>query len=115
MADTVIEILKRAKIPHTTEEEMQVAIFTLLTTHKIEFTREYSLSKRDRVDFLTGDGIAIECKTKGQPLTIHRQLERYAESDMVKAIVLFSSKFMNVKPTINGKPAMVIHAGKSWL
>lgn len=108
------KILRSSKIKHSTESEMQDDIERLLSKSGIEYQREFRFSPKDRVDFLV-EGIAIECKTAGNPMRVHRQIERYAKYDEVKSIILITSKFMKVKPEINGKPASVIHAGAAWI
>lgn len=109
----IIELIKSVKLQHSTEFLMQGDLYELFHSLGIPFEKEYQLSKTSTVDLFI-NGVAIECKVKGQPIQIHRQLERYALHDEVKAIILVTAKFMNVKPIINGKPAFCIHIGKSW-
>lgn len=90
------------------------------------FEREYRLGPKDVVDFfVTGKpqldgsvatgGVAIECKVKGQPLAIVRQLERYAKHDVVECIVLYTARHMQAPEHLNGKPVVTIKAGGAWL
>lgn len=110
----IVAILSKARIPHSTEEEMQAALAAALEQQGIVFEKEKSLGSRCRVDFFV-DGIVIECKTRGNAIQIHRQLERYAALDTVNGVILYTSKFMKAKSEINGKPIAVIHAGIGWL
>lgn len=112
--EILVEIIKSVKLQHSTEFILHGQLYELFDSLSIPYSKEYHLSKTDIVDLFI-DGIAIECKTKGQPIQIHRQLERYALHDEVKAIVLVTAKYMRVKPTINGKPAFCINLGASWL
>lgn len=114
-AEELISKLKLYKIPYTSEAEMQEAVNQVLTELGISFQREFVLSPKDRVDFLTSEGIAIECKVQGQPLAIHRQIKRYCKFKEVNAIILFTAKHMGVFDEINGKPAYVVKSGLSWL
>ena len=107
-------MLLEARIPYSTEAEMQGAIETLLVQRGAEFHREFWLSKKDRVDFMIG-GIAVECKVKGNAMAIYRQVQRYANYECVTGIVLFTSFHMALPPLINNKYAMVIKPGKAWL
>lgn len=112
---TLIATLKMYKIPYSSEQEMQEALCLALEAEKIPFEREFRLSDKDRVDFLTKAGIAIECKVKGSALTIHRQIERYAKHDIVTGIILFTAYHMGSLETIEGKPVTVIKPGVAWL
>jgi len=110
----LFNLLKIARFPHSTEVEMQEAIAAFLKEKGFSFSKEHSFDAKNRVDFFI-DGIAVECKVGGQPVRIHRQLERYAKFPEVKGIILMTSKYMKVQEKINDKPAMVIHVGRSWL
>lgn len=112
--ETLIKILQSARIPYSTEVEMQNAIEELLKEKTIPYFREYSLSKRDRVDFMVG-GIAIECKVRGQPMAVYKQIERYTEHEEVEAVVVFTGRHMGLREHINGKPIYIISAGAAWL
>lgn len=113
-AEAIVELIKSVKLQHSTEFILHGQLYELFDSLKIPFQKEYKLSKSDIVDLFI-NGVAIECKTQGQPIQIHRQLERYANHDEVKAIILVSSKYMNVKKTIKGKPAFMVHLGAQWI
>ncbi len=113
-AEAIVELIKSVKLQHTTEYLLHGQLYELFDSLKIPFQKEYPLSKKDIVDLFV-NGVAIECKVQGQPLQIHKQLERYAMHDEVKAIILVSAKYMRVKNTINGKPAFMVHLGAGWL
>lgn len=110
----VWNLLRTARIPYSTEKEMQDAIEQFLTQHGVQFEREFAFSKKDRVDFLAGS-IAIECKVKGQPMAVYRQVERYCAYERVLAVILFTAFHMDLPHYINGKMALVIKPGKAWL
>lgn len=114
-AQVVLKLLHSAKIPYSTESEMQGAIEHFLTEEQVPFEREFRFTNKDIVDFFIDGSIAVECKTKGQAMAIYRQVQRYAVYEVVKAVVLFTSIHMNLPPTINDKPAFVIKAGRAWL
>jgi len=111
----VVALLMSGKIPYSTELDMQEGILRLLTKAGVAFEREKTLSAKDRVDFLVEGGVAVECKIKGQPMSVFRQLKRYAESPEVNVIVLFTGTHMGLPTQINGKPTFLIKAGTSWL
>ncbi len=109
------EIISSVKLQHSTEFILHGQLYELFDSLKIPYIKEHRLSAKDIVDLFVLDGIAIECKVKGQPIQIHRQLERYALHDEVKSIILVTAKYMRVKPVINGKPAFIINLGANWL
>ena len=90
----VAESIRKLKIPHNSEEEMQRALDSalpaMLPGSKIE--REYRLSKKSRLDFLITKGdekIIIECKINMKKRSdVYKQVRRYIEELEVKAVVL---------------------------
>lgn len=113
-AKAIVELIKSVKLQHSTEFLLHGQLYELFDGLGIPYKKEYRLSEKDIVDLFI-DGIAIECKVKGQPIRIHRQIERYALHDEVKAIILVTGKYMKVKPEINGKPAYIVNLGKVWI
>lgn len=111
----VKNLLAKLRIPHSCEAEMQEFIERAFLHYGVSFVREASLAAADRVDFLVSGGIAVECKVKGQPLEILRQLERYARSQRVSVVVLVTSRHMRLPTTIEGKPAFVVNVSLGWL
>lgn len=107
--------LARRRYDLTVESTTQQQIAEGLTTDEIRFEREVVIGPRERVDFLCQDGVAIEVKLQGQAKKIYRQLERYAESDSVKGIILATAKTINLPIEIKGKPCLVVPLGRSWL
>ncbi|WP_345477972.1 hypothetical protein [Nesterenkonia rhizosphaerae] len=69
---------------------MQSTISEALTSAGIDHTREYRLSRRDRIDFLIGT-VGIEVKIKGSRADVIRQLGRYAESQQITELILACS------------------------
>lgn len=118
-AETFVSIIGRACLPLSSESACQQAIETLLAEHMpgVEILREHRLSSRDRPDFFApAEGVAIEVKVGGrgqQRNAIVRQLDRYAEHDQVKALVLVTGVAM---PAIRlSKPVHVVSLGRAWL
>jgi hypothetical protein len=106
-AEEVAKILGRYRLTFHSEGELQTAIGEILTEEKIAHEREVRLDARNRLDFLCDGGLAIETKlaaNKG-PAALRRQLQRYAVSDRVSAILVVSSGFISGVPDIlDGKP-----------
>jgi hypothetical protein len=112
----VVTTLKRLRVDKVTMEyELQNQIAKILDTAGIGYEREYQLGPRNRVDFLTEHGIAIEVK-KGKPnkAQVISQLERYAKHSQVKAVILCIETSLNIPKTIKGKPCIAFGLQKLW-
>jgi len=110
----VFALLSKARIPCSTEKEMQSAIESVLKANGIAYVRESRLSAKDVIDFLVGT-IGIECKIDGQALKNHRQLERYLAHPALSEVILVTAKHQGTTGSHNGKPIRIIKTGTSWL
>ena len=112
----MLDLLRASRFDLSTETATQFDIGRTLATEGVPHRREARLSPRDRIDFLTADGLGIEVKIRGQRRpAVLRQLERYAEHDAVKALVLLTNVAVGFPATLNGKPLHVISMGRAWL
>lgn len=114
--EPILKALSKLRINPVIEEyELQNKIAVALATDGISFTREYRLGPRSRVDFLTGDGIAIEVK-KGKPkkAQVIQQLGRYTAFNEVEGIILVIERNMDVPREINGKTCISFGLNKLW-
>lgn len=114
--EKLIGILSQLRVNVATDEyEIQEKIEDLLDANGVSYKKEHRLAPRNRVDFLTDAGIAIEVK-KGKPnrLVVQRQLERYASFDQVKAVILVVETSLRVPKTVNGKPCTSFGLHKLW-
>ena len=114
----LVEFIRKLKIPYSTEKEMQESLFSCFSSAGFNVQREFSLSPKDRIDFLItleSGAVGVECKTKGTPISIYRQLERYSKYDCISSLVLITSKHMNAGDEIKGKPTYTVKTGTKWL
>lgn len=112
----VVEIISRARVDLSDEKRTQRDIAEVLDIAQIPYTREVKLTKKDIVDFMVSDiALEIKLKTGASKMDVYRQLERYAESPQVAALVLVTNLSMGLPETINGKPTYFISLGKAWL
>jgi hypothetical protein len=114
----IINILKTLRVNPVSEEyDLQREIAGELKKANIEFTPEYNLGRRSRVDFMIADsGIIIEVK-KGKPYTkkVIEQLYRYAAFAEVKVMILVvETSLMHLPRNVNGKPVYCIGLNKLW-
>ena len=114
--DEVIRVLGTLRAPQAAQEaELQQAVEACLNEHGISFTREAVLGPRARIDFLTEGGIGIELK-KGRPESrgLRSQLERYAASEAVQALVVLTQKSASVPARVKGKVCVQISLNRLW-
>lgn len=90
-SDRLTKMLSTWKLEVLTEDRMQACLATVFEEEAIEFAREVSLGKRDRIDFLVGS-VGVECKVSGSDTEVLRQLGRYAECDRIGELLLVTSK-----------------------
>lgn len=103
------KILHSYRFNFTSEDELQTAVEAVLNENKIEFLREFQLSKKDRIDFLIGS-VGLEIKIGFSYADVIRQLHRYAQSDRIEALILLTSRLQHSMPLeINGKTLCTIN------
>jgi len=89
--DRIDRLLSSWRIRYGTELHMQDDVEHVLRQAGIANTREAPLGQ-GRIDFLTSDGVGIECKIDGGPTAVLAQLLRYASFEQVNGLVLVSSR-----------------------
>jgi hypothetical protein len=97
-------IAHRYNIAH--EADLQLAIGDVLEGYGFLIQREVELSRGDRIDFMVGS-LGIELKVKGAQNAVIRQLQRYAASDRVSALLLVTTRLqlvVGLPDALNGKP-----------
>lgn len=109
----IADLVRRYRFTYRNEAELQDALAAMLEDADYDVEREVRISDRDRLDLMVGR-VAIEVKTKGSPVNLARQLQRYAHSDLVEEIVLVTSRpqheaFLGAE--IAGKPVEVAWIG----
>jgi hypothetical protein len=114
LVDRVLAALSGRTYCGRGEIEIQDGVGAALAAAGVEFEREHRLSERDRPDFLVGGQVVVEVKLKTPRSVVVRQLGRYAEHDLVAAIVLASTSFTtlrNMRMTIHRVPVFpaVLH------
>jgi len=90
------------------EPQLHDGLAALFAAHRVPVQREVPLSGSDRIDFLAGR-VGIEVKTHGQPAAVARQLQRYAGSDRIDALVLVTAvaRHSRLPATLGGKPVLL--------
>ena len=88
------------------ERDLQDGITAVLTQAGIAFQRERALGPRDRPDFMTEDGIAVEIKIQGSRAQCLRQAARYASHPEVTAVLIVGTPhwLSSLSCVLDGKP-----------
>lgn len=115
--EAVVSSLKKLRITQVDSEYLlQEQISNCLKADRIPFQKEFKLGPRNRVDFLVEGGTAIEVKrNKPSKIQVITQLQRYADFDEVKAIILvINTSITGISEEVNGKPCKIISLQKQW-
>lgn len=114
-ATALAALIRRARLDLSTEKHAQADLEKALTAAAIAYEREVTLAPGDIVDFLV-DGVALEVKLRNiGKRRIFKQLERYAGSERVRAIMLATNISMGLPEQIGGKDAYYVSLGQAWL
>lgn len=104
----VLRILSKYKFYFNDEKDLQDKVEDVLKSHGVAYKREYRLSSSDIVDFFI-DGLAVELKVKGHPVSVYKQCSRYCEHESVKELLLVTSKSFALPDIINSKSVSVYY------
>lgn len=111
--DAIRKALEGHAVRAADEAEFADAVARLLDDAGIPYTREFRLSPRSRIDFIS-DGVGLELKVDGTPGQLLRQLDRYAQSAWIQHLVLVTTRRMHTHlpaQELRGKPVTVICMG----
>lgn len=112
----IVRLLRSLRVDLSSEKAMQEGVEGSLRQHGVAFEREKRLSARDIPDFLIDGGIVVEFKLRGKSrkIDVYKQLVRYAQSDLVAAIILASNTNMGLPEQIGGKPVYAASLSLGW-
>jgi hypothetical protein len=116
--ESIINALKNLRVGVIPQEyDLQNDIAAIFNKYGIDYEKEYYLGRGSRLDFFSKNGVAVEVK-KGKPnrTQLENQINRYAEYQEVKAIVVAveTSLRIPIARTNNGKPCAVVGLQKLW-
>lgn len=105
-----IRIGSHAGLAFIGEAELHAAVAKALRASPFTFSNEFVLSPEDRIDFLVADCVGVECKTGGSPAEALAQLNRYAQHERIRSLVLVSSRLRHgsLPLSLNGKPIVFL-------
>jgi hypothetical protein len=111
----IVDLVTRYRLPLSDEKALQAKMAEMFGIEHVAFQREVRLDDKDIVDFMVGEGCAVEVKIGGSRRAIFRQVERYCQHEKVREIVLATNVPMNLPFEINGKKTAIAHLGRGWL
>jgi hypothetical protein len=111
----IVRQMRRLRLPVTTEEALQRALWDWLIASGLPVEREARLGPADRIDFLVDDDIGIEAKTRCSRRGIFRQLERYATNHPLNGLILVTGTYMGLPEEIAGTPVFLVSTGRGAL
>lgn len=114
LAKRIAHICQTSRINVSTEQAAHNALADALARAGLAPEREVNLTQNDRIDIMV-DGVGVEVKIKGSRRDIYRQLQRYAASDRVSALVLATAAAWPPMLDIGGKPFFHASLVRGWL
>lgn len=112
---SILKCLSAHRFSLSDEKETQAEIAQALDMYGIHFKREHRLDPRSIIDFMHPEGTGTEIKLKGSKMAIYRQMERYAEFDVIKRLILVTNVPTGFPKELIGKPVYVLNLSKAWL
>ena len=111
----VVGALKRLRAPLCQGEyDLHSLVASALSQAGISYAHEVPLAPRCRIDFLVGD-VGIEIK-KGKPRErqLLVQMEKYAMSPAIGALVVLVERSANLPLYVCGKPCVILSINRLW-
>lgn len=109
--DDICRVLCNARYHYHSEKGLQQGVNQLLSELGVNFRPEYSLSPRNRIDFLIETlGIGIECKVDGTLNALLRQISRYAATGKISDLIVLTTRSIHQRiPTqLHGVSVFVV-------
>ena len=111
----ITQALVKLRVPFCPDEyDLHALVASALKEADIAYLHEERLAQRCRIDFLAGT-VGIEVK-KGKPVRkqLISQLERYAASPRVDALVGVVERAADLPGAIMGKPCVTLSMNRLW-
>lgn len=112
-AHRVAKVITQHRFTFRAELGLQDAIATVLTDAGMVVEREVALTAQDRIDMLVDLTVGVEVKVGSSTTNVMRQLQRYAASDQVDALLLVTTRVTHryLPDEVAGKPLTVVVLG----
>lgn len=116
-APTVVRMIGRMRLDLSSEKHLQEAMARAFESSGITYEREKRICAQDIPDFYLPGGVVIECKMRGKArkIDVYQQLDRYAQHEAVKSIILATNISMGLPQLLRGKPLYTASLSAGWL
>lgn len=113
--DDVLAALRTIRAPRTISEyDLHALVAEALSAQGLAFQHEAPVAPRRRIDVLCG-AIGVEIKRgRPTPTPLMRQLEAYARSERIEALVLVAERPPRLPQTVCGKPLASVSLQRLW-
>jgi len=112
-ADLIGKLISSYGYHFCNEKDLQDALEEVFRAGGVEYRREVSLTKADRIDFMIGS-VGLEVKVGSSYADVVRQLHRYANLAGISELVLVTNRLSHTMPAeLNGKRLHTINLGLS--
>lgn len=111
-------LIKNGRFDYSDEKICQNQIEVFLSSHNINFIREFSIPQVGVTDFyFPRSKIVLEVKAgkSWSKRGVFRQCERYCSHPEVHGLILATGKIQGLPPVINGKPIRIYQLGLGFL
>lgn len=107
--------IKSIRAPRAVSEyDLHAMVTQALAAHGLSCVHEAKLAPRRRIDILCG-GVGVEVKRgKPQLKPLLKQLEGYAQSELLTSLVLVAELPPRLPQTLCGKPLHAISLQRLW-
>ncbi len=111
LAEAIVTLLTRNHYRYSDETQLQHQIAQLLGGHGHTVSREVVLDRRSRIDLVVDSRIGLEIKVDGPVADVARQLQRYASTGSLRALVLATTcaRHMQLPERVGGLPILVAY------
>jgi len=116
MLEQLLTALRSMSAMFVDERGLQDKVEQRLADQGVPYRREVTLGPRDRIDFMVGDNIGVECKIDHSRADLLRQLFRYCHQPSIRVLVVVLGKLrLSSLPTeINGVPIHVVNVVRAF-
>ena len=113
--DAIVRALRVLRLPAVPGEyDIHALVEDVLLQTGFELKHEARISPGCRIDFLCGD-IGIEVKKgKPAPAALKKQLEKYAASGRVRALLIIAPGDLRMPRSVGGVPVVCVALSRMW-
>lgn len=110
-ARRIVTLLTASRYQHRDETQLQQLVAQVLLGGGYVATREVRLTPASRIDLVVAPRIGIEVKVAGSAIDVAGQIQRYARTGRLDALVLVTTRaeHTTLPDQLGGLPVLVAH------